>query len=200
MQPTQQDLEAGVKAVEYELSALISAMRANHLALRQLKAATSNSAQQIWQTFDNCTQEAFLIHYRNLKQFLNNQKGGNDVKAKHYADNWSGSANVVGESSEDTRLNRLLAHISYDRAKLTRDWNYPNLEQLVCNAFDNFVNRVRPQHKPLFDGCRQALLSRKAGAPLGPVSNGTATVTVFSVAGFDSCFTHEMGPRPERQV
>lgn len=190
MQPTQQNLEAGAKAVEYELSALINAMRANHLALLQLKAATSDSAKRIWQTFDNCTQEAFLVHYRNLKQFLNNQKGGNDVKAEHYADSWLGNANVVGESSEDTRLNRLLAHVSYDREKLTRDWNYPNLEQLICSAFDKFLIRVRPQWKPLFDGCTHALSSRKVGAALGPVSNGTATVTVFSVATLDSFFTY----------
>jgi len=65
------------------------------------------------------------------------------------------------------------------------------MEKRTSDAFDRFLSLVKLQHRSLFDECRQALSERKTGADSRPVSNGTETVTVFSVAAFDSGFTYE---------
>jgi hypothetical protein len=192
MHPTQQDLESGAKAVTYELLSLIGSLRANRWALAQRGRATAHK-QGLWEVLTNSTQEAFLLHYRNLKQFLNNEnrRYADDVKATHYSDSWPSTSNVVGEPDEDDRLNKRLAHVSYTRDSLTRSWDYPCMEKRISDAFDRFLSLVKLQHRSLFDECRQALSERKAGAASRPVSNGTETVTVFSVAAFDSGFTYE---------
>jgi hypothetical protein len=154
---TLDDLKVGVDAVKYELTSLINSSKAAQY-LGKAKAAPGNTEEQLWQVLSNCTLEAFLLHYRNLKAFLNNGKYSDDVKAEHYSDTWCSKSIFAGETpDEDDRLNKLLAHISYSRENLTRDWALPKLEQQLCDTFREFLRQVRPEYAALFGECVRVL-------------------------------------------
>jgi len=183
MSRAQQDLEQATRDVTYELQNLVGSLRANEWIAREMTKSTSRGTDS-WKILSNSTQEAFLLHYRNLKQFLNNLKYDSDVKAEHFSDSWQSTSSVVGEKDEDDRLNRRLAHISYDRKSLAKDWDYRAMEDRICDVFDRFLKQLKPQCKSHFDGCEQLLALRRGRPCLGPVSNRTDTARTFSVELF----------------
>lgn len=181
MQRTDKELAEGAMWVHYELQTLIYALRANEQALsRQADSGLPAYEQQLWHTINTCTLESFLVHYRNLKQFLNNLKYDQDVKAQDYSDQWAGTANVIGEVGEDDRLNQLLAHISYTRGQLGRgQWNLLKMEERICEAFERFLRVVRSTHARLFDRCAQELDYRRLRTTPSQVSDSTATMVMW---------------------
>ena len=75
------------------------------------QARLTNAADLREKTYWSCAQnavlESFLLHYRNLKQFLNNEKFATDIKAVHYAPGWKlDTRHHIPD--EDQRINRKL--------------------------------------------------------------------------------------------
>jgi hypothetical protein len=128
-----------------------------------------------------CALESFLTHYRNLKQFLNNKKKfPTDVLACDFAPTWQGSSAVKESySNEDVRINRLLAHISYERNDLDRgNWNVAAMLECIRNAFTAYIPTVQAELRHGFSRIAQALQKQENASAL-PVENSTATVRVF---------------------
>src|SRR5262245_14066114 len=103
----------------YEATMLVSSFQLHKRAMAERAKAVGKANLDFWWATQTCALEAFLVHYRNLKQFLNNQKVPDDAKAIDYAHSWSGDNNVnASYPDEDDRINKLLQHISYKRLDL----------------------------------------------------------------------------------
>jgi hypothetical protein len=183
MPRTAEELKQGAMWVHYEFQTLLYSHRANVCAVvRQSDSMLSKYEQGLWHTLNTCTLEAFLLHYRNLKQFLNNLKYADDVKAEHYSDSWSGHSNLQSDCDEDERLNRLLAHISYSRGTLKRgNWDMPAMESNICATFHRFLHTVRPDLTHLLKRSRDELQNRDRARSLNSSAHSTATTSTWEI-------------------
>jgi hypothetical protein len=181
MRYTSQQFYAAPKWIEYEFDMLVKSARLHFEAAGELRHAPKEKAEY-WRAIQTCALEAFLTHYRNLKQFLNNKKKfPTDVLASDFAPTWHGSSAVKESySNEEVRINRLLAHISYDRNDLDRgNWDVAAMLESIRNAFTAYIPTIQAELQHGFSRIAQALKVQKTTLAL-PVENSTATVRVFS--------------------
>jgi hypothetical protein len=135
IRPTRGDralLSAG-KDVAYELD---MARKAAALALNAKAAGDQDRV--------NLFLEAFLLHVRNLRDFLAWSNNHNNVIA---ADFLGRPVRVrmplLRSPAVRARLNRRIAHLSYSRARLGRGWNVPALLAEVEVAMRRFTDRLK---------------------------------------------------------
>jgi hypothetical protein len=175
---TSQQLTDSSEVVYYELETLIAANRLNKAASQRLAAQPEDVLAR---TAKNCSVESFLVHYRNLKQFLNNQKGSDDVKASHYVPSWPDN-NFAVDLDEDKRINKLLQHIDCDRKSWTPgDWErfLDPMEERICAAMEKFITSVDKSYTQFSNRMADLLAERKASVSskyAGTVSNSTQSL------------------------
>jgi len=147
---------------------------------------------EYWRAVRTCGLEAFLVHYRNLKEFLNNLKYSTDVKAMDYVPEWTSDSNVTTTYlDEDERINQLLAHITYKRADYDiGNWDVAKMEQNLCDALSRFLEKVgKTEYATPFErippllAVRNPRLVVSAGSTNG---NSTANVTTVPSSWWDS--------------
>ena len=126
----------------------------------------------------NMLVEAFLVHYRNLRDFLFptldtlNMPAGREQKnpkaqkaaldtviANDFAPQWQHhSAEYVGlDKDERDRINRRIMHISYSRQHLDNAWNWLAMARLLCDQFTAFLEVVPPEGRSRFEPAKQIL-------------------------------------------
>src|SRR6476469_8613509 len=127
-QPDNKALEDAADAIVYEISMLLNTRYVHEDAQAKLQAATALRDRTYWITAQNAAVESFLLHYRNLQQFLNNLNFATDAKAIDYVSTWKPDPRL-NTPDEDKRLNQRLAHLTYDRATHKRGWNLEELER-----------------------------------------------------------------------
>jgi hypothetical protein len=194
--PTDQELELASTFIHYELQKLLYMRRANPAAEKRQGITSDHYERNLWHTCNTATLEAFLLHYRNLRDFLNN-KGNDrgrypdDVLARHFAPNWTGTTNILPvTANEDVRLNKLLAHISYRRYELKPgDWPLTLMLENICTVMERFIASVPIQRKLWFDRCTVELRNRERPGSSSAMmldGNATATVSVWKWSPFDT--------------
>lgn len=181
--PINQELELASTFIHYELQQLLYMRRANPAAEKRQGVTADPYERNLWHTCNTATLEAFLLHYRNLRDFLNNKgndkgKHPDDVLALHYAPTWTRTDYVSPVTTdEDIRLNKLLAHISYKRQKLKPgDWQLTQMLENVCCAMERFIAAVPLERRPWFDNCSAELTNRERPNANG-VSDGNHTMS-----------------------
>jgi len=153
---TAKEKDDAVEHIFYELQMLLDCRALFENAVRELNQATTKRDKAFWSAGQNAFLEGFLLHFRNLKQFLNNQKFATDVKASHYAQNWTPDSKL-SDANEDIRVNKKLAHLTYERATSARGWNPEEMEQRICEVFQKFLAKADVSYYSLFAGCRTKL-------------------------------------------
>jgi hypothetical protein len=137
--------------------------------------------------------ESFLLHYRNLRDFLcprlkeQDQAPSNDtVVASDFLDmevpQNMADASVLGK--DRTRINKMLAHISYQRAKYKRmgedEWLVHTMCRKMVKGLQEFLKRLAafaPDRRAWFP--KSELLNRSlAAASNDTVYSSTSTTTV----------------------
>ncbi len=111
--------------------------------------------------------ECFLLHSRVLRDFFNGTKCGNDVQATHFFQHdasWNTDAEAtskrfsyLGSSKESrsyVRLNRALAHLSYDRIAFESDkvWRISEIFQEIAAAWAEFWDLLDVEQQEWFYG------------------------------------------------
>jgi len=152
-QPDKKALEDAADAIVYEISMLLNTRYVHADAQAKLQAATTLRDRTYWITAQNAAVESFLLHYRNLQQFLNNLKFVTDAKAIDYVSTWKPDPRL-NTPDEDKRLNQRLAHLTYDRATHKRGWNLEELERRLCPVLTTFLDQLDSRYSPLFADCR----------------------------------------------
>jgi len=93
--------------------------------------------------------EAFLLHARNIRDFLAWSNNPNDVIASDFVGRPVRVRMPLLRSRKvRARLNKRIAHLSYSRSRLGRHWNVGVLVAEIDTAMDAFLRRlaqVRPK-------------------------------------------------------
>jgi hypothetical protein len=179
--------------VAYELETLYHQSTLLYHAKKQMAIGEEID---LWRTIHTAALESFLIHFRCMKDFLNNLKFPDDVKAGDYASSWSGSANVRETTNEKARLDKLLAHLSYTRDGLDRgQWEVRQMEQNITAAMETFLKQVNTADEPLFVRINELVQKRKAvyaawnTGVTATVSSGLASNSTASVRTYEGWWT-----------
>jgi len=177
--------------VVYEVKMLLDSSRVEKRGADEM--GTANPVDlEYWRAVRTCGLESFLVHYRNLKEFLNNLKFPTDVKAVDYVPAWTGNSKVTPTySNEDERINQLLAHITYKRADYDiGNWDVAKMEQNLCDALSRFIEKVgKTEYATLFERVPPLLTARHPRLVVSTSStdgNSTATVTTAPSSWWDS--------------
>ena len=132
---SEEDLKSVAGEVVYEINMLITCA----VELSKLNATK------------NAYLESFLIHFRNLRDFFYPDKAfPDDILAEHYLPTWKDKPemNEFWQKSRE-KLNKLVAHLSFKRAELAKDKNWPVNDDMckdVMKVWDGFVRNL-PQDK-----------------------------------------------------
>ena len=143
MEKTQEELVAASEHVLYEV---------NMLRATAGLIANDFAAGNPW--LHNALLESFLVHARNLIQFLYPERPfKTDVLAKHFFDEperWDslGGDLPEGLKSVARRANKLLAHITYDRIEMVgekKQWDRGEIHDAIIARVDLFASNARPE-------------------------------------------------------
>lgn len=108
----------------------------------------------------NFATECFLLHFRNVRDFLyppreswTNPRYFDDVIAFDFCTKWLAISDDWIECSPDerTRINKLLAHVSYSRPQLDHAWPVLKMLAAIRTEFCKFVSQLAPDRTCWFD-------------------------------------------------
>ncbi len=124
-----------------------------------------NESAKIWSSTSpgaahNMAIESFLVHFRNLRDFFyppfeawTDKRKTDDVIAFDYCDQWHAAAPDWRELApcERDRINKLLAHISYSRTALGRDWPIREMLAAIRTSLSAFVTKLPTERQKWFE-------------------------------------------------
>jgi len=129
-------LRTAAKCASYEFEMF---MAASNLWLRL--RTSSNTPDGV--ALRNIALEATLIHARNLRDFFSPNGRRNDVLARDLVAPLPRIAMpYLRRASTGRRIDRLLAHPSYDRSRLSKQWPIGILRTELGQAWELFLDRV----------------------------------------------------------
>jgi len=103
----------------------------------------------------NILLETFLLHARVLRDFFVQNPKGDDVSASHFYDDpniWISitSNHCTYLQNNRTRLNKYLAHLTYDRINEDKNWQTDIIFKEVCTAWELFHSMLNKDQQALF--------------------------------------------------
>ena len=102
----------------------------------------------------NVALESTLIHARNIRDFFSSNGRTDDVLARDFVTPLPRIAmTYLRKASTEQRINRLLAHPSYGRSRLTKQWEIGTLRREITAAWNAFLGRLKqetPELRSLF--------------------------------------------------
>lgn len=108
----------------------------------------ASSAGDIWAT--NIALECFLLHARVIRDFFAGRANRNDVLAKDFLTvRPRVQLPLLRSRTTRTRLNRGIAHLSFSRSRLGRDWPVRRLLSEIDGAMTAFSSRLEAEHPRL---------------------------------------------------
>jgi hypothetical protein len=145
------DLREFAGHIRYEIGMLRFTFK-KLLEYKQLGTLTSSQKM-----FHNAVLESFLLHVRNLRQFLTNSKSRpDDIIAIDFTEDEMGGtdiSNTVSEAIDDSelkRIHKMLAHISYMRLDLPKSWPIGKYHSGLFMALERFYNSLPDDKSTLF--------------------------------------------------
>lgn len=92
------------------------------------------------QALRNMALESSLIHARNIRDFFSPNGRNDDIIARDFVTPMPRiSMPYLRKKTTARRINRLLAHPSYGRSRLTRGWEIGTLRQEIATAWKLFL-------------------------------------------------------------
>lgn len=100
---------------------------------------------------DNIRVESFLLHARNLIDFL---EGKGHLKCSQFKDNDNNKIVPIKFSSDDTmrRINEHLSHISTGRKTIKINWKLKLLKNEINEKLKNFLSKISDGYFPSPEG------------------------------------------------
>ena len=95
----------------------------------------------------NLVLEALLLHARILRDFFATSGNPDDILARDFVRQMPRVAMPYLRSRKSrNRLNRLLAHASYSRRRLSKDWDVRTIVQELSGAMRTFLSHLRGEY------------------------------------------------------
>lgn len=109
------------------------------------------------QVMVNLTMETFLLHARNLRDFFATSGQPEDVLASDFLGRPLRVRMPLLRSAKiRRRLNKRIAHVSYSRSRLGRQWDVRTLATEIDEAMEAFVTRLSTIDAQLADKIRKS--------------------------------------------
>ncbi len=138
-------LREGVKTLQYEIRHL-------HYAFRMIFKAKDDIYLK------NIFIESFLIHWRNLIDFLykSSKNKDDDILSIDYVNDVKRWEEKRGKKTrylieEHNDVNKYLAHITYKRIEALKQWEFSQMLEELIRKFRMFVEHVSEERKKWFD-------------------------------------------------
>ena len=140
-------LRAAASCMSYEYEMFLTASN----LLLSLDPSSSRPEVVIWR---NVALESTLIHSRNIRDFFSPNGRSDDVLARDFVTPLPRIAMpYLRKASTERKINRLLAHPSYGRSRLTKEWEIGTLRREITTAWNAFLSRLgqeAPEQRSLF--------------------------------------------------
>lgn len=177
---TPQQLEITAADITYEVLTMI---QAHDLYVYSGTRASRSQYAEAYHAMANCALESFLLHYRALKEFLNDtqKRSNDDIKATDYVTGWKASGSWLAEKGETERIHKRLAHITTTRGNINGLWNPDQMKQQVLVALDELIGALPEHAKPWFSVIEKAILEKARDVRTGAIANGTVSVTAATI-------------------
>jgi len=107
--------------------------------------------------------ESFLVHYRNLRDFLfptkpvkqpdpQDKRALDSVLALDFNQAWQKEAKDWKEvvHNERERINKQLSHVSYARSQLDPEWPLPKMKSALMQVFKEFLEGLPGERRQYF--------------------------------------------------
>jgi hypothetical protein len=180
------DLRLAARDVRYEIATMFFAARCLGDGYASPASPPEGRAQDV-------LLESFLLHYRNLRDFLcpSLKKGDrppadDDVLASDFLGLEAPQNMATLPCTDRTRINKMLAHISYTRKKYTLEGNDKWLVHTMCRemvkGLEEFLTRLAafaPDRRAWFYTSK--FLKRSLAAVPDELACGTTSVTTVSI-------------------
>jgi hypothetical protein len=116
-------------------------------------ATRIRDAQQVGDEIgESMALESFLVHARNLRDFFARNGRDNDVLARDFLGRLASvRLPFLRRTATRHRLDRRIAHISYSRSKLKRDWPVTTILNELDAAMAKFERELRAASPRLAD-------------------------------------------------
>ena len=119
----------------------------------------SHKIKREWQIADmptrNMLLEGFLLHARILRDFFVGEPRGDDVSARHFFDDESAWVDKTKDlcpytRKKKTRIDKKLAHLTYSRPILGKEWDFGTISKEIYEAWDKFLSFLPDERKVWF--------------------------------------------------
>jgi len=99
---------------------------------------------------ENAYLEAFLIHTRNIVDFIENEKYENDLKCSDFA--FSKQIVNLPDGNSKEQINYWLSHITKHRLNQTKpNWELKKIQKEINKCFKNFLESIPADSKNELD-------------------------------------------------
>jgi hypothetical protein len=178
---TPKELEDTAVDLCYEVCTMIQAR--DVYAYGGRRATWRKEYANAYHTMANCALESFLLHYRLLKEFLgdSDKRSQDDIRATDYSPSWKTTGAWMSDKAENRRLHKRLAHITTARGSLNGLWQPDQMEQQILNAFDDFIQSLKPPTRQWFAVVEEAIAKKRARNALDTFSGSTVSVTAATI-------------------
>lgn len=102
--------------------------------------------------------ESFLLHARNIIEFLGDNKNGAYLKCSQFKDSNGKKIDTVEVVPKVVvnKINDYLSHISSNRKKAKIRWDLDLLKQKINQEFNHFLNKVSSEYFPSKEGLKKS--------------------------------------------
>lgn len=156
-------LEAISGDIQYEMGMLVFAANENRKFEGSYKSAKNDFERIYYKNLSRVTLESFLLHARSLGDFLTRTGKSyyeDNACAKDYVENpltWHNNRPkiaLIESEAIQAKLNKLLSHISYDRAGFAQskdvNWDVQKMKQEILEAWKSFIESLPPNRVSWF--------------------------------------------------
>lgn len=106
------------------------------------------------QVEDNMRVESFLLHARNVIDFL---EGKSHLKCSHFRDKNNNKISPIKFDSDNTicRINEHLSHISSKRMRIKIKWSLKLLKREINEKLKDFLLKISDEYFPTSEGLKR---------------------------------------------
>ncbi len=144
---------------QYDIERIAPAVKYEWDMFEWLSHKIERRIKREWQNVDKPTRnmllEDFLLHARILRDFFVGEPRNDDVSARHFFDDHSAWVEEAKElcpytRENKTRIDKKLAHLTYTRPILDKDWDFLAIRTDIYDAWDKFLSSLPSERRAWF--------------------------------------------------
>ena len=141
--------KAGLDCLQYEIAMLKNVFN----LLQSLEQTPKIKRDEIYESQRNAFLESFLLHARNLTDFLQAKKFDSDIKCSDYG---VGEQQIILPSGNTQfEINKHLSHLTWERTDLKLRWEISETYKPIIEALKDFFTDISDEYFPTLKGLQK---------------------------------------------